>query len=103
MHQAHLGDIWPEQTSFPGVAPTRMEMSGQPPLLNAVSLAPTIDPAQMSFGPNQATLSVTVVPPRQLALLPEPAVWEADAPVATSTPKRSRLRKPPDHSQMSLF
>lgn len=105
MYQLQLGGISPEQEPLPEFAALRIH---QPPLVNSVPAAEAIDPSQLSFGPNQDSLRPTFRP-QQLALLAEPAVWEADAAVP-SPPRdgggrltRRRTRGRIGSDQMSLF
>ncbi|MGH2773014.1 MAG: hypothetical protein ACRDIU_07765 [Actinomycetota bacterium] len=69
---------------------------------------PLVISGQLSFGPAQQELSPQQAPARQLALLPDPPLWEMDpgpppAPVRAGRLDRKRRRRGISPGQQSLF
>lgn len=65
-------------------------------------------PGQLHFGPNQEPLAESEAVARQLPLLPDPPVWEAEPAPAPARPRKGRLARRRSNlglspGQMSLF
>ena len=65
-------------------------------------------PGQLHFGANQEPLSELPAVPRQLPLLPDPPVWEAEPAPSAPRPRKGRLARKRANlglspGQMSLF
>jgi len=104
-----------EQCNLPGLSslflpavwlvPKQLE----PELSTVTGIPPS--PDQLRFGANQEPLSEPVPPFRQLPLLPDPPVWEAEPealPASGTKPRKGRPAKRRTKSslspgQMSLF
>jgi len=103
-----------EQCNLPGLTSIFLPVWLGPQRFDSPPPTPTdvpTSPYQLRFGANQEPLSEPAPPFRQLPLLPDPPVWEAE-PAAPSTletkrrkvrPAKRRTKPSLSPGQMSLF
>jgi hypothetical protein len=90
-----LPSLEAEQFDLPGLPdflPTTSCVTDSPPAEEMPEPAAP-NPDQLHFGASQEPLSERPDEPRQLPLLPDPQVWEAEAPAPERRPRKGRLAR----------
>jgi hypothetical protein len=100
-----------EQSNLPGLADFSTSLDwtinpyvGEEPVAGRI----VPGPGQLHFGANQEPLSEVPAVPRQLPLLPDPPVWEAEPAPSAARSRKGRLARKRANlglspGQMSLF
>lgn len=105
-----LPSIEAEQFNLPGLQDfTTSDAWVVNPYFEPPAVEPVVPgPGQLRFGANQEPLSEAPSVARQLPLLPDPPVWEAEPAPARTPPRKGRLARKRSNlglspGQMSLF